>query len=168
MERIVAEHEPALRRFLRVRLALEPDRDDVIQDVFVRLSALDDIGNKLSEGPRQTRSYLFSIASNLIRDRQRRAKVRQADSHESFDDELACQSGHSPEELATASQTINRMRETLNGLGPRCRHAFVLSRMKHKGYQQIASEMGVTVSAVEKHIAKALIALRNCMEGNES
>ena len=49
------DHEADLRRFLRARVANYSDRDDLIQDVFLRLAQQDDIENKLSFGPAKIR-----------------------------------------------------------------------------------------------------------------
>ncbi len=163
IEQILEEHGQSLQRFLRARLALEPDREDVCQDVFLRLSALDGLEQKLSGGAKNTRSYLFSIANNLIRDRQRRAQVRRAEQHESFDEDTDYKMSPNPEDFAIARQGLERMSKAFSSLGPKCKYIFMLSRFQHKSYQEIANEEGVTVSMVEKHISKALIALRGSM-----
>ena len=165
IEQVLAEHGPALRRFLRTRLALESDREDVTQDVFLRLSAVEGLEGKLTDDFKSTQSYLFSIANNLIRDRQRRARVRQVEQHEPFDDNQSHQITPTPEEIAVTRQEIDRMQQAFNALGPRCRHTFVLSRFQHMSYRQIAAELGITASMVEKHISRALIALRESMTG---
>ena len=76
LRRIVRVHEPAVRRFLRARLANHPDHEDLVQEIYLRLLRQEDLEEKLSMGEAQTRSYLFSMANNLIRDRFRREKVR--------------------------------------------------------------------------------------------
>ncbi len=50
-------------------------------------------------------------------------------------------------------------------LPERCRRAFVLNRYENLSYNDIASEMGVSVKTVEKHISKAMQLLRKRISG---
>ena len=76
LHRVIRDHEPAIRRFLRARLANHPDYEDLVQDIYVKLARQENLDDKLSMGEAQTRAYLFSIATNLIRDRDRRNSIR--------------------------------------------------------------------------------------------
>lgn len=160
LEAIHRDHGIALRRFLNIRLHSEPDREDVIQDIFVRLSALPGVETYFTERPKTLRNYLFAMASNMLRDRARRAKVRQAAAHQPFEDADVCGHSVSPEQYLAVKQDIGRMQDVLLKLKPKHRHAFVLSRFKYMSNKDIAETIGVSVSTVEKYISKALLALR--------
>lgn len=56
------------------------------------------------------------------------------------------------------------MREALNGLSERTRTIFLMHRRSEMSYSQIAQCLGISVSAIEKHMASALAALAkaNC------
>lgn len=54
LEQVFREHQPALRRFLRARLVQEVDQEEIIQDIFVRLAALDNVTEKLSSASGNT------------------------------------------------------------------------------------------------------------------
>lgn len=164
LTRVFEEHGPALRRFLRARLMLEEDREDVVQDLFLRLARADDLAEKLSAQSGSTRSYLFSIATNLIVDMRRKQSVREADSHESYDEETAPASHPTPEMIISAQEQVKQMKQLLSGLKPKPRRAFVLSRYMYKSYPEIAEEMDVSVSTVEKYISAALSALRRGLQ----
>ena len=56
LEKVAYDHEPALRRFLRIRLSEHPDYEDLVQDTFVRLTRQEDLTRKLSQGESSTRS----------------------------------------------------------------------------------------------------------------
>lgn len=160
LENIVVNHGAALRRFLTVRLRGQADVEDVIQDIFLRLSALPDVETRFAERPQTLRNYLFAMAANMLRDRARRAKVRQTHAHDSFEETEI--SGHSvsPEHFLAVKQDIGRMQDVLLKLKPKHRHAFVLSRFKYMPNKDVADALGVSVSTVEKYISKALVALR--------
>lgn len=53
----------------------------------------------------------------------------------------------------------------LDSLGPRTREIFLLHRLDGLKYREIAAQLDITVSAVEKHIAKASLFLVNWVEG---
>jgi RNA polymerase sigma-70 factor (ECF subfamily) len=161
LENLFTGHVAALRRFLRLRFIQQADQEDLIQDVFLRLAGLEDLEERLSQRTETVRSYLFSIAGNLIRDRHRRAAVRLSSRHVSFDDKLTKPgSSVSPEDLLMASQDVVILKRSLMKLKPRRRRAFVLSRFHNQSYSEIAEELGVSVSTVEKYISSALHALR--------
>ena len=157
---IFRDHGTALRRFLNLRLHSDLDREDVIQDIFVRLSALPDIEAHFADRPETLRGYLITMAANLLRDRARRAKVRQTGRHDSYNEESAPHTSVSPEDFLSVKQNIGRMQEVLLSLKPAHRHAFVLSRFKYQSNKDIARQLGISVSTVEKHISKALLSLR--------
>ena len=62
----------------------------------------------------------------------------------------------SPERAAAVREQLQQVESALNGLPRKCRRAFLLHRTRHLSYQQIADEMGVSVSTVEKHMIRAL------------
>lgn len=53
-----------------------------------------------------------------------------------------------------------RIRAQVETLPEKCRQAFILSHYNSMSYKAIASEMGISVKTVEKHIGKALQTLR--------
>ena len=62
-------------------------------------------------------------------------------------------------------QTLTRIDALLDGLRPRVRTAFLLSRLEGLGYQAIAGRLGVSVSSVEKYMATAI---RHCFLARNS
>ncbi|MEE8295983.1 MAG: RNA polymerase sigma factor [Sphingomonadales bacterium] len=160
LEQIVHEHGAALQRFMRVRLALEPDREDIIQEVFLRLARIDDLQVKFSEKPDTVRSYLFSIATNLIRDNARREKVRQKKNHISYEENIGPCNSLTPEDALRTKQKLKAMNRALGQVKPEQKRAFILSRMENLSYAEIAADLGVSVSTVEKYISTVLYVLR--------
>ena len=160
LQKIVSEHEPALRRFLRARLSGHADFEDLVQDTFVRIARMDNLREKLSQGEAQTRSYLFSIASNLIKDRHRRWKVSvvSVDAEDADSDQTQLEA--SAEEVVAWRQELASLKRAILKLDRNCREAFVLSRIHGKSYREIAESMNISVSMVEKHIMRALVAIR--------
>lgn len=160
LERIVTEHGPSLRLFLQVRAPAGMEIEDIQQEVFLRLVRLPNPIEQLSKQPDTLRSYLFTIATNLIRDRLRRAKTRHQEQHEPFEEQQCHLQHNGPEEWLTGTQQYQKMRRAIGRLPNKPRQAFILSRYKHYSYRDISEYMNVSVSTVEKYIAEALNALR--------
>ena len=77
LSQLINDNQQALMRFLRVRLANEADREDIMQEVYLRLCRIEKLADKLSLGEAPTRAFLFRVATNLIHDHFRRQGVRQ-------------------------------------------------------------------------------------------
>ena len=161
---IVQEHETAIKRFLRVRLANEADRDDIVQEVFMRLCRMENLVDRLSLGAERTRAFLFTTAANLICDLHRRETSRRRSAHEPFDDEAVADQTGQIEDRLQSREKLEAVRRAINGLKPACRQAFEMSRFECMSYREIADQMGLTVSMVEKHISNALIAVREAVD----
>jgi RNA polymerase sigma-70 factor (ECF subfamily) len=63
-------------------------------------------------------------------------------------------------EQINTKQTAEKIQSAIDRLSPQCRQAFILSRYEHLPYKDIASQMGISVNTVEKHLGKALMLLR--------
>ncbi len=152
---LVKDHDRALRRYIRAQLAVEVDRDDLIQEIYFRVVRHTD----LSTFEENTRAYLFKTATNLLRDRSRRRAVRKSDSEREVT-EIDLINPVTPEREAQTRQSLELVQSVLAALPPTCRKAFLLSRFSNKNYAEIGAELGVSASMVEKHVAKALRKIR--------
>ena len=65
----------------------------------------------------------------------------------------------SPHGWRSAEQRLLRIRRSLAVLSERTQQAFFLHRLEGFSYAEIAQRLGVSVSAVEKHIANAVAVL---------
>lgn len=59
------------------------------------------------------------------------------------------------------NELANKVEQLIQQLPPQSRKAFQLNRIEGKKYSEIAEELGISVSAVERLIGRALIKLRN-------
>jgi RNA polymerase sigma-70 factor (family 1) len=53
-----------------------------------------------------------------------------------------------------------RLRSAAEQLPPRCREVFLLSKIDHLNHKEIAERLGISVSTVEKHVAKGMELMR--------
>src|SRR5690606_40940752 len=68
---------------------------------------------------------------------------------------------HQPEDTLLLDELSQEIQRIIENLPPQCRRVFLLSRFENKKYTEIATELGVSVKAVEAHVSKALDILRN-------
>jgi RNA polymerase sigma-70 factor (ECF subfamily) len=137
---------------------------DLAQETYLRIwrySESNDIGN--------LKALLFKTAANLAANEFRsraRWRVQQNTGAAAIKDgeieQVACDAP-SPERAAVARADARASMKAIQALPERTRRAFVMSRFEGKSYGEIAAELGVSVSSVEKYIIAALTALREAV-----
>jgi RNA polymerase sigma factor (sigma-70 family) len=150
---VFVRHRAAIERYLRARGAGDAT-EDLVQELWLKLASLPadlEIGDPVS--------YLFRIGHNLMLDRYR-AEARRGAREQHYLD-VSDQGGAGIDPAPSAHRAIHardrlrRVRETLAALGERTDHIFRRHRIEGIGQQQIAAELGISLSAVEKHLQKA-------------
>lgn len=68
------------------------------------------------------------------------------------------------DEMLIARHRLERLRTGVGQLSPRTREIFLMHRLDGRKYREIAEELGISQSAVEKHIARAMAYLTEWME----
>ena len=141
---------PVLRRFLMKRAARD-DVDDLMQDVALRMQT------RRADGEiANLQGYVFQVAQSVLTDRARRDTVRQRSRHDPLEESDHPVEGRSPERVLIGKERWSRLIAAVGELPDRTRQAFVLHRFEELSYAAIARHMGISVSAVEKHIMKAI------------
>ena len=110
---------------------------------------------------------LYRMARNLVIDRLRsRALTTRFFRSDEEDDHHACP-GADPERALLANERLRRALEVIDAMPSRRRQAFLLHRIDGLTYLEIARLMGVSVKAVEKHLAAAMFELTRKMRSDE-
>jgi len=154
--RVYLEKRQDLARYFSMRLGSEAAAEDVVQDIYVRIVTAE-IGQV--DNPA---AYLYRLGSNLMLDRlkqQRRAEARDDAWHSgqyrrSGGEDLA--NTPSAEDAAASRQRILRLSAAIEELPPQRRRAFELHKLEGRSHAETAAAMGISRSAVEKHISAAL------------
>lgn len=152
--RIFQEHERDLVAFMTARLRCRFTAHDLVQELFLKVSALES-GLEVTNA----RAYLFRMAANLATDHQRREQ-RQAGLLAEVEAHLrGGADGHSPERRVMAREELRDLTAVVEQMTPATRRIFKLNRFDGKTQREIAQELGISQTAVEKHIRKALAKL---------
>lgn len=147
-------HLPRLRRMLRRRGRTPEDAEDLIQELFLRVMVYCQEGGKI----RNPEHFLSRSVLNLsakLRDREHRELYVTAPVEEMLLEDF----GNEPEGHATADELLHRLQRILDALEPRTREVYTMHRLHGLSYEQIAEHFEISISAIEKHMAKASIAL---------
>lgn len=147
---------PALVRFFGKRARQPADVEDMVQEVFTRIAARSG-GAEI----RDPQGYLMQAAANVWRDWVRKQATHGAGTHDTYDDEIHATEGISPERVLDAKRSVQEVLAVLAELTPSTRQVFVLCRIEGMKYSEAARRLGVSVSAVEKHMMKAIAHLAN-------
>lgn len=130
------------------------DTEDLIQEAYLRMQAYCQQGRKVREPEAFLVRTVLRLHSNARRYDRRHPKVDQA-----VEDLVLLDPTPSPDEVLQAEQCLKRLRDALDAVNPRTREIFFMHRLDQLSYADIAVRVGVSVSAVEKHIASAVAIL---------
>ena len=151
---------------LRLRLArvasriVPPDEvEDIVQEAYVRLCQVN--GNEEIKHPK---SYLARVVRNLALDYVKRADQRLNTSFESSDDLPVERDGARSDTTfveAASLEEFGQFCDAVRALPIQCRRVFILKKVYNYSQREIARELGISQSTVEKHVA---LGIRRCLE----
>ena len=143
---------PALLAYFLRRVPNPAEAEDLAHDVFLRLAGVP------LEQLRAADAYIFHVAANLLRDRARRWKVR----NDYATTQLAAVDAQElelhafdPERMEVARRSLAALVARLMELPERTREIFILYRVENIARRNIAQAYGLSLSTVEKEVARA-------------
>jgi RNA polymerase sigma factor (sigma-70 family) len=146
--------------FLR-RTRDRQDAEDLTQDTFARL-----VGSSSKfETDAHVHAYVFRVAANLLKDRNRRQLVHKQTPFSAFDEDILgiisnrIVEGREPERVLIGQESLAEVYKVLEGLEERTRNIFILYRLEGMKHKDIAVLLGLGLSTVEKHCMLAMAAL---------
>ncbi len=151
LDALARDYRPALTRYFGKRAHQRADVDDLVQEVLLRVAVRGD-GSSIE----QPEAYLMRSASNVWRDHLRKKKTHAEAAHDAYDESDVTPIDDGPASLASADESLARLIAILGELTPRTRQIFVLRRVEGMRQKAVAKRLGISVSAVEKHMIKAI------------
>jgi RNA polymerase sigma-70 factor (ECF subfamily) len=152
---LIERHITALGRFLYSSGADRDDVEDLVQETLFRAF------RRLAtwRGEASFRSWLFTIAGNLLRDQFRSRKGRQVLSLNDRDIPAASD----PDADLAAGDAAERVRQGLTQLSRLQREVFLLRAQEGSEYADIAVALGTTPGAARVHYHHAVKRLKELM-----
>jgi RNA polymerase sigma factor (sigma-70 family) len=149
----------AARRFTRG----SEEAADLVQEALVRLVALD--GWAAIADPR---AYVLRSIHNIALERIRRAKV--VDFQQLTEMDTLDLSDDAPDafRVVAGRDQMARLGKAIELLPERCRTVFVRRRFRDQPPGEIARDLGISLSTLEKRLARALYLLTRALEPGDS
>jgi RNA polymerase sigma-70 factor (ECF subfamily) len=141
-----------LRSWLKRREVVGLDVDDIVQEVYARLVALDSVDHIINP-----RTYAFRVASSILINHTRRQKVVSIDSAGTLEQLDLAADEPSPEKVAVDRDQLRWLERTLAQLPPRVSEVFRLRRIEGFSQHEVAKKLGIAESTVEKHMARGAL-----------
>ena len=127
--------------------------EDYLQEAFIRLSAY-----RRTHKVNNPAGLLVTMAVRIAIDDNRRQRRHGELDSVPVSDLLGLATDEPPTtDVLIARERLSYVRDGLKRLNPRTREVFLMHRIGGMKYREIAAHLGITVSAVEKHIAKAAL-----------
>lgn len=144
----------SLFSYFRRRTGDLADHEDMVQDVFERLIKRGGASKLESQNPA---AYVFATASSVLNDHLRKKVSRRAGDHEPFDQNRHGGADFSPEHVLIHREQLAQASAVLFQLPERTREVFMLRRIEAMRAADVAARLGISVSAVEKHMRRAIL-----------
>ncbi len=137
------------------RIVPPDDVEDIVQETYLRLSRV-----VMAQEIEHPRSYLYQTARNLALDSLKRAcNARSVEWRE--DAHYAATVGDTIAERIDSAKSYDRFCDSVRQLPDRARQVFVLKKVYGYTQREIATELEISESTVEKHVA---LAVRRCAD----
>ena len=161
LELLFQRHSQPLLRFIVRTLRDEELAEDLVHDVFIRVA--ESAGSYRGES--SFRTWLFSLALNMVRSRQRRAAVEKKVSDKMVKQPPTTRPAPDPAESAQKRELCDRVDSAIALLAEAERETFLLYWFGQMSYAEISQTTGISVSAAKVRVHRALSRLSKTLEG---
>lgn len=160
IETLYTTHFSELKAVLVSKYGIEPtDSEDVLQIAFSKFSRHEK--NRSIENPA---AYIFRIAKNIIIDKARRDTAFKNILKSSIDDSLNNdQTLCNPERILDGQQRLIVIQNVYSSMPERRREIIRMSRFEGLKNVEIGARLGISETAVRKHITTALLEIRRAV-----
>jgi RNA polymerase sigma-70 factor (ECF subfamily) len=149
-----------MQKLLLRRGRTREEAEDLIQEAFLRMQEYCGKGGEVQKPEHFLVRTVLRLAMNARRDAHGELYVDQNVEELTF----LMDANPLPDEVFAADECLERMRAALDAVSQRTRDVFFMHRLDGLTYAQIARQMRLSISAIEKHMASALAVLAEVSE----
>ncbi len=160
LSRHALTHEPALRAWLGRRRIAGLEIDDIVQETYARLITVESIA-----GIGNVKNYMFQTAYSVLVSHVRRSKIVAFETVTDLE-QLGATWDSSPEDHVIDRDELNRLARAVATLPGKIRDVFVLRRVNGLSQRDVARELGLSESTVEKHMSRSIYLLMNLISNS--
>lgn len=143
------QNHALLRGYISRFFVSSHEIDDVSQETFLRAFKAEK-----SERIEQPKAFLFKIAKNLMLSELARKSRKITDYIEDLEQGGSISDGVNLEDNVIAQQKLGIYCEAIASLPPKCRKVVLMKKVYGMSHKEIAGRLGITISAVDKHLVK--------------
>jgi len=147
----ILPHEGDVRAWLGRAFAGAADPEDVVQEAYCRLLALDAV-----DAIRDPRAYFFTVARSVVLDQLRRARVVRIEAITDMEGLRIPDANPIADQEVIGRQELAMMRLAVAALPERCRKIFELRRIRGLPQKEVAALLQITENVVEQQTARGL------------
>ena len=126
--------------------------EDVVQETYVKLCLI-----KSDKDILHPRSYLYQIAKNIAKDRVKSASFKLVDSIDDHEDILSVDEEDEVYLAAVSHEEFSQFCEAVRFLPLQCRRVFVLRKVDGFSQREVAKQLEIAESTVEKHVGRIML-----------
>lgn len=162
-------HQTFLKKFVTRFFSNKEDVEDVVQETFLRAY----VAEQKAEIS-QPKSFLFTTAKNVALTKLNKKSKQITDFLDDYNDRREFQTDASPESMVDARQQFSAYCVAVQSLDGRCREAFLLKKVHGMTHKEIAKQMSMSLSSIEKYLHKAILSVdcslseQNLTSGSET
>ncbi|WP_293904390.1 RNA polymerase sigma factor [Phenylobacterium sp.] len=151
------ERRGDLTRFFTLRLKSAAAAEDLVQDIYLRIAAVEP-----SVEVRNAAGYLYRLGSNLMLDRirgERRSAARDhewRDNHRTLIGSDEVSEDPSADDAVAARQRLAAIVAIVSELPEQTQRVFRMHKFEGLSHAEVAQALGISRSAVEKHCMTVL------------
>lgn len=154
------EYYKELLYYIQKRTSCRDYAQDIIQETYVKVIAVQN-KQKLNN----PRAFLYKVAKNIIIDKARKSIKFQEIPYEENEYTVKTQQ---PEEIVLEQNMQMILMQEIQKLPDMRKEAFVLHVVEGHTRQEVARKMKISLNAVDKHISRASIQLKEKLRDKES
>ena len=148
---------------LRSLLRNSDDIDDTVQEAFLKTLEAASKGSIANPG-----GYLYTTARNLALNKLTRNYYELFDFVEHFPDDISSLESRPLEQEVIGSEQLLLFCRVASQLPEQCRKVLILKKVYGYTQAEVAEELGLSVSTVEKHLIKAMVRCKEYMAMQEA
>ena len=127
------------------------DIDDICQETILRA-----LEAEKSREIHEPRAFLFGVTRNVVRKRLDKEARSVIDFVADFTPQEYCSGEPSLDDVLDERQRMLLFMEAVTTLPPQCQRVFVMKKVYGYSHKEIAAELGISISTIEKHVAAGL------------
>lgn len=150
-----------LRLYLSSYFRAREDVEDTLQEAYLRA-----IAAGRAKKIKAPKAFLYKVAKNLAINHRAKASYRLTDAVEDFDELGVLVNTITPEQQTDENRQFVAFSKAVSLLPAQCRQVFVLKKVYGLANTEVAERLNISVSTVDKHLAKGLLMCRNYLSAS--